>query len=53
MCLQSDDFTLSEDQILQLLDGVDTDGDGQINYNEFINMMKDQLGIDVKDDPPK
>lgn len=28
MCLQSDDFTLSEEQIQQLLEGVDTDGDG-------------------------
>ena len=47
-CLASDDFTLSEEQIVQLLDGVDTDGDGQIDYLEFINMMKSSLGMEVQ-----
>ena len=47
-CLASDDFTLSEEQIAQLLDGVDTDGDGQIDYLEFINMMKSSLGMEVQ-----
>lgn len=51
MCLQSDDFTLSEEQIMQLLEGVDTDGDGQINYHEFINMMKNSLGMEIRPDP--
>ena len=46
-CLASDDFTLNEEQIQQLLAGVDTDGDGQIDYVEFINMMKSSLGMEV------
>ena len=45
MCLASDDFTLSDEQIQQLLEGVDTDGDGQINYEEFITMMRSTLGL--------
>lgn len=51
MCLQSDDFTLSEEQIQQLLEGVDTDGDGQIDYHEFINMMKSTVGLEIRPDP--
>lgn len=51
MCLQSDDFTLSEEQIQQLLEGVDTDGDGQIDYHEFINMMKSTIGLEIRPDP--
>ena len=39
-CLQSDDFTLSEEQINELLNGVDANNDGQIDYQEFITMMK-------------
>ena len=39
-CLTNDDFTLNEEQIAMLLDGVDTDGDGQIDYHEFLNMMR-------------
>jgi len=50
ICLASDDFTLSEDQIAQLLEGVDTDGDGQIDYAEFINMMKNTMGLNIQDD---
>jgi len=45
VCLASDDFTLSDEQIQQLLEGVDTDGDGQINYEEFITMMRSTLGL--------
>ena len=41
-CLQSDDFTLTEDQINQLLSGVDANNDGQIDYQEFIQMMNNQ-----------
>ena len=48
--LQSEDFLLTEDQIQQLLEGVDTDGDGQIDYLEFLNMMKNTIGIDVRMD---
>ena len=33
-----------------MLEGVDTDGDGQIDYNEFLNMMKNTIGIDVRMD---
>lgn len=51
MCLQSDDFTLNEEQIQQLLEGVDTDGDGQIDYHEFINMMKSTVGLEIRPDP--
>lgn len=40
VCLQSDDFTLSEEQINELLNGVDANNDGQIDYQEFITMMK-------------
>ena len=40
-CLASSDFTLSEDILTKLLGEVDQDGDGQIDYNEFISMMKD------------
>ena len=52
LCLQSDDFTLTEEQIQQLLEGVDTDGDGQIDYVEFINMMKNSLGMEIRMDNP-
>lgn len=31
-CLQSDDFTMTEEQINQLLSGVDSNNDGQIDY---------------------
>lgn len=43
--MASDDFTLSDEQIQILLEGVDTDGDGQIDYHEFLNMMKSSLGM--------
>ena len=33
---------LSEQEIENLLKTVDTDGDGQVNYQEFAAMMKDQ-----------
>jgi len=42
-CLKSDDFTLEDDEIDKLLFGVDQDGDGQIDYVEFIAMMKDSM----------
>jgi len=41
---------LTEEQIQLLLEGVDTDGDGQIDYIEFLNMMKNTIGIDVRMD---
>ena len=43
LCLQSDDFTLSEEQIDQLLSGVDANNDGQIDYQEFITMMQSSI----------
>ena len=39
-CLQSEDFTLSEDLLESLLREVDADGNGFIEYNEFIQAMK-------------
>lgn len=36
ICLQGEDFTLTEDQISKLLEGVDQNNDGQIDYTEFI-----------------
>ena len=44
-CLKSDDFTLQDDEIDKLLSGVDQDGDGQIDYVEFIAMMKDSMAM--------
>lgn len=44
-CLKSDDFTLDDSEIDKLLAGVDQDGDGQIDYVEFIAMMKDSMGM--------
>lgn len=44
-CLQSDDFTLTCDDIDKLLSGVDANNDGQIDYVEFIAMMKDNLSM--------
>ena len=31
-CLQGDDFTLDEDQIDKLINGVDANNDGEIDY---------------------
>ena len=42
-CLQSDDFTLTDEQVNQLLGGVDANNDGQIDYQEFITMMKNNM----------
>jgi calcium-dependent protein kinase len=39
-CLQSEDFTLPESTISNLLNEVDDNNDGQIDYFEFMNMMK-------------
>jgi calcium-dependent protein kinase len=44
-CLQSDDFTLTTGDIDKLLSGVDANNDGQIDYVEFIAMMKDNLSM--------
>ena len=40
-CLQSSDFTLSEEMLGKILNEVDSNKDGLIDYNEFISMMKD------------
>ena len=41
-CLQGDEFLLSEEEINNLLAGVDQDGDGEVDYREFIDMMRTQ-----------
>jgi calcium-dependent protein kinase len=38
-CLSSEDFTLSEAQINEMLDGVDANDDGEVDYDEFLIMM--------------
>ena len=38
-CLQSDDFTLKDEEIDNLLNGVDANADGEVDYDEFIAMM--------------
>lgn len=38
-CLQSDDFTLNDEEINNLLSGVDANDDGEVDYDEFIAMM--------------
>ena len=40
-CLASSDFTLPEETLTKLLNEVDANKDGLIDYNEFITMMKD------------
>lgn len=39
-CLQSEDFTLQEEMVDELLKEADKNNDNQIDYNEFITMMK-------------
>ena len=39
-CLQSEDFTLQEEIVDKLLKEADKNNDNQIDYNEFISMMK-------------
>jgi calcium-dependent protein kinase len=39
-CLESDEFTLSDEEINKLIKGVDINDDGKIDYLEFITMMK-------------
>jgi calcium-dependent protein kinase len=39
-CLESDDFLLNEEEINKLIEGVDINNDGEIDYLEFITMMK-------------
>jgi Ca2+-binding EF-hand superfamily protein len=41
-CLQGEEFLLSEEEINNLLAGVDQDGDGEVDYREFIEMMRTQ-----------
>lgn len=38
-CLTSEDFTLNEEQVEHMLLGVDANDDGEIDYEEFIDMM--------------
>ena len=40
VCLQSEEFTMTEDEVQKLIAGVDSNEDGQIDYLEFITMMK-------------
>ena len=39
-CLESDDFLLNDEEINKLIAGVDINDDGEIDYLEFITMMK-------------
>jgi calcium-dependent protein kinase len=32
LCLQSDDFMMTEEEINTMLEGVDADGDGEVDY---------------------
>lgn len=41
-CLQSEDFSMTEEEINTMLEGVDADGDGEVDYQEFIMMMSDK-----------
>lgn len=41
-CLQSEDFAMTEEEINTMLEGVDADGDGEVDYQEFIQMMSDK-----------
>lgn len=38
-CLAGEDFTLSDEQIDTMLEGVDANDDGEVDYDEFIQMM--------------
>jgi calcium-dependent protein kinase len=40
MCLQNEDYTLDDDSLNKLMTEVDADHNGQIDYSEFIAMMK-------------
>ena len=39
-CLQDEEMTLDDDMINKMISEVDTNKDGQIDYNEYIMMMK-------------
>jgi calcium-dependent protein kinase len=38
-CLTSEDFTMTEEQINDMLLGVDANDDGEVDYDEFLTMM--------------
>ena len=38
-CLQRDDFTLKDEEVDNLLNGVDANDDGEVDYNVFMEMM--------------
>lgn len=40
MCLQSEDQTLTDDEINRLISEVDENKDGLIDYKEFLEMMR-------------
>lgn len=39
--MQSDDFAMTEEEINTMLQGVDMDGDGEVDYKEFLAMMRE------------
>lgn len=45
LCLQSEDQTLTDDDINNLIQEVDENQDGQIDYQEFLEMMRVKKGV--------
>jgi Ca2+-binding EF-hand superfamily protein len=41
--LSSDEFEIPEDEVMRIIEEVDTNHDGEIDYNEFLEMMKKDL----------
>jgi Ca2+-binding EF-hand superfamily protein len=39
-CMTDEDPMMSEDNVRKLIEDVDMDGDGAIDYSEFLEMMK-------------
>ena len=44
-CMQDEDLTITEEEIDRMIKEVDIDGDGEINYKEFLEMMKSNSSL--------